>query len=90
MRRSFVSLVLLVSMTACAPKQAPVATAPAAPPAAATATPAAPDSVRWVRGAAEYQAALYQVYRLATARVEQAAAARPQGSWAVVLDADEP
>ena len=46
-------------------------------------------SVRWVRGAAEYHAALYQAYRLATARVEQAAAARPQGSWAVVLDADE-
>ncbi len=89
MRASLVSLVLLLSMAACAPKQAPVATGPAPPPAAATATPAAPDSVRWVRESAEYRAALYQVYRLATARVEQAAAARPQGSWAVVLDADE-
>lgn len=89
MRPSFVSAALLVAVTACSQKQAPVATSPAAPPRAATAAPAAPDSVRWVRDAAEYHAALYQVYRLATARVEQAAAARPQGSWGVVLDADE-
>jgi 5'-nucleotidase (lipoprotein e(P4) family) len=42
-----------------------------------------------VREAAEYQAALHQVYRQATAFVERAAAGRPPGTWAVVLDADE-
>lgn len=47
------------------------------------------DNIRWVRDAAEYYAAVVQVYRLATAHVEAAAAARPAGSWAVILDADE-
>jgi len=42
-----------------------------------------------VRNSAEYHAALFQVYRLATTRVEQAVAKLPTGSWAVILDADE-
>jgi 5'-nucleotidase (lipoprotein e(P4) family) len=46
-------------------------------------------SITWVRRSAEYQALLLQAYGLATTRVEQAAAARQRGSWAVVLDADE-
>jgi 5'-nucleotidase (lipoprotein e(P4) family) len=73
----------LTLIVACAPKSNAVATAPQ-PPAGTT-----PDSIRWVRDAAEYQAAVIQAYRLATARVEQAAPSRPQGGWAVVLDADE-
>jgi 5'-nucleotidase (lipoprotein e(P4) family) len=48
-----------------------------------------PDSIRWVREAAEYQAAVLQTYRAATAHVEAEARARAAGSWAVVLDADE-
>lgn len=48
-----------------------------------------PDSIRWVRDAAEYHAALYQVYRAATAHVESSAPTRQAGAWAVVLDADE-
>lgn len=70
---------------------------PSAPPAAtavSTPTPPAiastePDSIRWVRDAAEYRAAVLQTYRLATAQVEREAAGRASGSWAVVLDADE-
>jgi 5'-nucleotidase (lipoprotein e(P4) family) len=81
MVRSCISVAAIVAVAACAPKSAPVATAPA--------FTAASDSIRWVREAAEYQAALIQVYRLATARVEQAAATRVAGSWAVILDADE-
>ena len=65
--------------------------APLSAPAAAPAPPAAtmPDSIRWVRDAAEYRAATHQTYRMATAFVEAAAAGRTAGSWAVVLDADE-
>jgi 5'-nucleotidase (lipoprotein e(P4) family) len=62
------------------------------PPAPATsASPAdrLPDSIKWVRGSAEYVAAFEQTYRTATARVEIGASQHPAGSWAVVLDADE-
>jgi 5'-nucleotidase (lipoprotein e(P4) family) len=83
MIRSVISVAAVVAVASCAPKQAQVGTA-------ATATSAAvPDSIRWVRDSAEYPAALTQVYRLATLRVEQAATKRPIGSWAVILDADE-
>ena len=82
MRHTF-SVLLLLASVACASTQKPVATAPAAPAAPA------PEAIRWVRNSAEYHAALYQVYRLATTRVEQAVAKLPAGSWAVILDADE-
>jgi 5'-nucleotidase (lipoprotein e(P4) family) len=92
MLKSFSCVLLAVALGACASKQAPVATPPGAP--AALGAPAAPASptpndIRWVQDSAEYQAAVIQVYRLATARVEQATAKRPSGSWGVVLDADE-
>ncbi len=88
MRRLLIVL-LAVSVTACAARTPP-ATAPAPPAlAAGTPAPAIPDSIRWVQQSAEFQAALRQVYRLATAHVERAAAARAAGGWAVVLDADE-
>lgn len=79
------TVVLLLVSAACrsaAPLPAP--TAAPAPPAATM-----PDSIRWVRDAAEYRAATLQAYRLATSAVEAAAAGRQAGSWAVVLDADE-
>lgn len=80
-RNAFVIGVLAVA--SCAPKTAPVATAPP------SATTPIPDAIRWVRESAEYQAAVIQVYRLATARMEQLAASRQPGTWAVILDADE-
>lgn len=69
--------------------KAPVASP--APPAAAAApaAPALPNDIRWVQRSAEYHAAIVQAYRAATARVEQQAASRAAGTWAVVLDADE-
>lgn len=81
-------VLLVVALGACASKQAPV---PVSTPQAATApqSPQAPNEIRWVLDSAEYQASVIQVYRLATARVEQAVAKRPAGSWGVVLDADE-
>jgi hypothetical protein len=60
-----------------------------APVPAQVAAPQLPEAIRWVGGSAEYQAVLRQTYRLATVAVEQAAASRRPGSWAVVLDADE-
>lgn len=88
MQRRYVSisLAIVLALAGCSPKTAPVTTAPAAASAAAQTTP---DSIKWVRSSAEYHAALNQVYRLATARVEQAAAGKPAGTWGVILDADE-
>jgi 5'-nucleotidase (lipoprotein e(P4) family) len=64
---------------------------PAPAPTAAQPTPAAalPNDIKWVQRSAEYYAAILQTYRAATARVEQQAATRTAGSWAVILDADE-
>jgi 5'-nucleotidase (lipoprotein e(P4) family) len=89
-RERLILTVLVVALAGCAARQAP--------PAATTPSVAAdnraraapyPESIKWVREAAEYRAALEQVYRFATAFVERAAASRQAGTWAVVLDADE-
>ena len=94
-------LVFVVASVGCratapvAPRQAPATPPATAAPVAVPATPrpavqpGLPDSLRWVADAAEYHAVLLQAYRAATARVEQEAAARAPGTWAVVLDADE-
>jgi 5'-nucleotidase (lipoprotein e(P4) family) len=83
--KTLVLIVLLAASAACrATRNVPTpASAPSPPPATL------PDSLRWVRDAAEYQAALWQVYRLATERVEAQARTRTAGAWAVILDADE-
>lgn len=49
------------------------------------------NDIHWVRNSAEYQALTRQVYRQATQRLEASLqdSPRPEGSWAVVLDADE-
>jgi 5'-nucleotidase (lipoprotein e(P4) family) len=56
-----------------------------------TAPSAKPPSqaLRWSRDSAEHRALFLQVYRAATAHVEQEASRRPARGWAVVLDADE-
>lgn len=95
-RRAAVSLLIWVALSAgCRTAAPPIGTpvpGPAQPPATAAPTTAPapdPDSIRWVRDAAEYRAAVLQTYRLATAQVERDATGRAPGSWAVVLDADE-
>jgi 5'-nucleotidase (lipoprotein e(P4) family) len=92
MLRRVLTAVAIVAVAACRSASPPPAVQPPAAPAAAArpATPATdPDSIRWVRDAAEYRAAVVQTYRVATAHVEREAAARKAGTWAVVLDADE-
>ncbi len=94
-------LLVLVVVLAAACRSAGPVVAPQVPPAipppvvAVAPTPdvapsfRAPTSIRWVRDSAEHRALFLQVYRQATTHVEQEALARPAGSWAVVLDADE-
>jgi 5'-nucleotidase (lipoprotein e(P4) family) len=83
------ALLLLVSAVSggCRSTPAPRVATPA--PAAAATAASLPDSIGWVRQSAEYHAAVIQVYRVATARVEQQASSRTPGTWAVILDADE-
>ncbi len=73
---------------------------PAAPPATPS-TPAAtqtapappqqqvPGAIRWARASAEHRAIYLEIFEMAKAHVEQEAARRAPGSWAVVADADE-
>ena len=89
LRRSAAAALLLAVLTACRTAAPPVAHPVPAPAAQPSPAPAEPDSIQWVRSAAEYRAATLQTYRLATAQVETDAAGRAAGSWAVVLDADE-
>lgn len=87
MSRRLPLLLILVFAAACRTAAPPIAApATAAPPRAPAADP---DSIRWVRDAAEYRALAVQTYRAATAHVEREAAVKSAGAWAVVLDADE-
>ena len=86
MRRA-AGLVLVLTLAGCA--SAPPAQAPRTAPGTPTSGTPLPNDLRWVRDAAEYYALVLQAYRAVTARVEEQAASRARGSWAVVLDADE-
>ncbi len=59
---------------------------PAEPAAAGSALP---NHLRWVADSAEYQALVWQAYAFAGHRLEELAAGRAPGTWAVSLDADE-
>lgn len=48
-----------------------------------------PDSLHWFRNAAEYRAAALQTYRLAAQVLDRRVAGKANGTWAVILDADE-
>ena len=97
--KTWYALVLVIALasadcrsarTTSLPTPAPPPAAPR-PPAAVSAAGAAavPDSVKWVRGSAEYIAAFEQTYRLAAARVETESRTHASGAWVVILDADE-
>ena len=92
-RASFISVLCVLSTACHSGRTQPVAPAPpaaaVAPAAAPASTQVLPNDIRWVQRSAEYYAALLQAYRAAAVRVEQQAASRAPGSWAVVLDADE-
>lgn len=90
MRRAAAAwFVLVLAGCASAPPAPGAAPRTPAPRTQAPGTYALPNDLQWVRDAAEYQAVVLQTYRAATTRVEQQAASRAPGTWAVVLDADE-
>src|SRR6188474_325813 len=89
---------LFAFLTACASTapQAPVAppavvaapaptAAPAPAPAPTAAAPRLADDVVWVRDSAEYRALSAQAYAIADRRIEDLAAGRQPGTWAVSL-----
>jgi 5'-nucleotidase (lipoprotein e(P4) family) len=85
--RPTAALLLLMVASGCASRTP--RPAPSPPPPAAVERKLLPESIRWVRTAAEHRAMFLQVYAAATARVREHAAGRAPGSWAVILDADE-
>ncbi|MGC4085849.1 MAG: HAD family acid phosphatase [Vicinamibacterales bacterium] len=89
-RSSLFVVFVALSLAGCGARTAPAPATPQPPkPTAAPATSTLPDSIRWVRGSAEFVAAYEQTYRLATTRVEAEARTRTAGAWGVILDADE-
>ena len=84
LRASTPVLILLLFTGGCA------STAPrATPKPPTTAQKPLPESIRWVRVAAEHRALFLQVYAAAEARVREQVKGRTPGTWAVILDADE-
>src|SRR5436190_19180884 len=61
------------------------ATSPDTPAASASGSGNDHLEIRWVREAAEYEAAVRQAYLMAEDHVERAAAGRAAGTWGVVL-----
>jgi 5'-nucleotidase (lipoprotein e(P4) family) len=83
------ALAMIVGLTSLATSGCRTATPPTPATAPSAVKAVLPDSIRWVRDAAEYRAAVLQTYRAATTAVVAGSAGRAAGSWAVILDADE-
>lgn len=88
----------LLLVAACGPTPSPDAPAPAPAPAAAQVVQEPPSAanaaerhreVQWFRTAAEYRALALQTYRAAGERLRALEAPLLDGSWAVIMDADE-
>lgn len=89
---AFAVVALLLAGCASTVATAPPETAPPAAPTPATASselPTMSNPLHWVRDSSEYRADLIQTYRLAGEALEELAAGREPGTWAVALDADE-
>lgn len=85
--RHGLSLLLSAGIISCAPP----ATV-AAPPATAgpvTVESPWPRDLLWARTSAEHQALFVQTFHAARQRLAELARGRPQGTWAVIVDADE-
>lgn len=80
------ALLLSAAVAACTPTPSVVATpvTSAAVPTSATAR-----DVQWARVSAEHAAIYIETYRAAADRLASLSAGHQQGSWGVVLDADE-
>ena len=93
MRRSALTFLPLLLAVGCATAGRAPAPQPELPPPATAPAPLDPstllDDVRWVVASAEYRAAIWQAFRVARERLEELAAGREPGTWAVSVDADE-
>lgn len=98
--RRILPILLLLAACAPAPSAAPSPASPGpstrSPDSGPALEPATVENaslrhreVHWFRTAAEYRAMALQTYRLAWERVQEHAAGREPGSWAVIMDADE-
>ncbi len=81
-------LLAISAAAACAPAVAIAPAPPPAPPVAAQ-PPALTNDIHWTRNSAEHRAAFLQAYRTAGERLRELEAGVPDGTWAVILDADE-
>ena len=78
--------ILSIGLTGCAAAPT-VAPTPSAAPTSATA--AKPNDVKWARASAEHDAIYIETYRAAAERLASLSASHQQGTWGVILDADE-
>lgn len=80
---NFLPLLAALITGACASHPAPSAPQPA------PAAPAARKDIRWFRASAEYRGIALETYRNAGDHLAENARGLANGSWAVILDADE-
>ncbi len=85
--RHGLSLLLSAGIIACAPP--PTVAAPSGVPAPVAVEAPWPPDLLWVRTSAEHHAMFVQTFSAARERLAELARGRPQGTWAVIVDADE-
>lgn len=91
LRRTTALVGASVLVAACAPATAATPTASAPTPVSAPSRGAATltSDVHWARNSAEHRAIYLEVYRMAADRLPALVATRRDGTWGVILDADE-
>ncbi len=82
-----VAVILAVTISGCSASPT-VAVSPRVAP-AAVATAGKPNDVKWARTSAEHDAIYIETYRAAADRLASLAAQHNDGTWGVILDADE-
>lgn len=89
-RRTAAAALAAASVAACAPATA-TTPSPAPAPVSAPSRGAVglTNDVHWARNAAEHRAIYLEVYRMAADRLPALVATRRDGTWGVILDADE-
>lgn len=87
--RRFAPAFLLLSACASAPVTTPETTIPAGAEVASLPPAERHREVHWFRTAAEYRALALQTFRAAGTRLRSLEAPLADGSWAVIMDADE-
>lgn len=82
------AILLVATVAACTPNPT-VAPSPATSQTGPTTATTIARDIQWARVSAEHAAVFIETYRAAANRLVSLAAGRQQGSWGVILDADE-